>query len=116
MTKKIAEKAEYALAVFTVCFSGNPVLYYVHHQLGGYKTMKNATTHSVSTKRVCEITARIPEIMHNIDELTEGFITLRKLRPSYARDHLEAIASAIDWLRFNERELETLKANPDCPF
>lgn len=78
--------------------------------------MKSAITQSANAERVCEITARISESLRTIDELTEGFIILRKLRPSHARDQLEAIASAIDYLKFNERELAFLEANPDCPF
>lgn len=78
--------------------------------------MQDTQKQSTYQRRVCEIETRITEIPGQIDKLIEGYTIMRKLRPSFAREYLDAIASAIDWLRHNEHELASLKANPDCPF
>lgn len=78
--------------------------------------MQETQKQSAYQARVSEIEARISNIPCQIDQLIESYTIMRKLRPSFARDYLDAIASAVRWLRHNEAELESLKAYPDCPF
>lgn len=78
--------------------------------------MQQTQKQSAHSARVCEIRSYLPKVIEQIDQLIDGYTVMKKLRPSFARQYLSDIEDAIRWLRYNERELASLEANPDCPF
>lgn len=78
--------------------------------------MQQTQKQSAHETRVRELRGRISTIAAQIDQTITAYQYAKQFYPQGVRTYLSAIETAISWLRYNEEALESLEANPDCPF